>query len=191
MNNGYVEIMMPEHPNARSNGTVLEHRLMAEKKLGRMLTKEETVHHLDGDRSNNDLDNLIVFKTNADHSAFHKGNRAVQDGDVWYCPDKGFSDSKLCPVCLINYKDKKADMCIDCWNNLKHEMAYNGDRRLSREVLKDKIRTTSFVQIGKEYGVTDNAVRKWCKFYGLPYKTQIIKSLSDDEWENECFDNTK
>lgn len=30
MNNGYIEIMMPEHPNARSNGTILEHRLVAE-----------------------------------------------------------------------------------------------------------------------------------------------------------------
>ena len=46
MNNGYVEVMMPEHPNARSNGTILEHRLMAERKLGRLLTKEECVHHV-------------------------------------------------------------------------------------------------------------------------------------------------
>ena len=191
MNNGYVEIMMPEHPNARSNGTILEHRLMAEKKLGRRLTKEETVHHIDGDRNNNDLDNLMVFKTNSDHSAFHKGAKAVQDGDVWYCPDKGYNNTEICPVCCINYKAKQADMCISCWKTLKYELVYNNDKHPSRDVLKDKIRTTSFTHIGKEYGVSGNAVRKWCKFYGLPFKSHIIKSLSDDEWKNEYFDNTK
>ena len=66
-------------------------------------------------------------------------------------------------------------------------MPINKINRPNREVLKNKIRTTSFVQIGKEYGVSDNAVRKWCKFYGLPSKTNIIKSLSDYEWVNEIF----
>lgn len=191
MNRGYVEIVMPEHPNARSNGTILEHRLMAEKKLGRLLTKEECVHHIDGDKCNNSFDNLIVFKTSADHSAFHKGARMIKDGDVWYCPDKGCTHTELCPICCVNYKDKKAKMCLDCWNELKHKLAYDNDNRPSREVLKNKIRTMSFIQIGKEYGVSDNAVRKWCQFYGLPFKSHIIKSLSDDEWENECFNNTK
>lgn len=192
MNNGYVEVMMPEHPNARSNGTILEHRLMAEKKLGRILTKEECVHHIDGDRCNNSLDNLIVFKTNADHTAFHRGVQMVQDGDTWYCPDKGYVHTELCPICCMNYKDKQAGMCIECWNNLKNKYIKNTDvKRPSREVLKEKIRTSNFLQIGKEYSVSDNAVRKWCKFYGLPYKSSIIKSLSDDDWENECFNNTK
>lgn len=192
MNNGYIEIMMPEHPNARSNGTILEHRLMAEKKLGRLLTKEECVHHIDGNRCNNSFDNLIVFKTNADHIAFHRGNKMIQEGDVWYCPDKGYVRTELCPICHINYKDKQADMCIECWDNLKNKFIKNTNiERPSREILKEKIRTSNFLQIGKEYGVSDNAVRKWCKFYGLPFKSHIIKSLSDEEWENECFNNTK
>lgn len=192
MNNGYVEIMMPEHPNSRNNGTVYEHRLMAEKKLGRLLTKEECVHHIDGNRCNNTFDNLIVFKTNADHTAFHRGVPMVQDGDVWHCPDKGYIRIEICPICQNNYKDKQADMCIECWNHLNNKFIKDTNiERPSREILKEKIRTSSFLQIGKEYGVSDNAVRKWCKFYGLPFKSSIIKSLSDDEWENEYFNNTK
>ena len=192
MNNGYVEIMMPDHPNARRNGTVFEHRLMAEKKLGRILTKEETVHHIDGNKCNNDLDNLMVFKTSADHSAFHKGVKAVKDGDVWCCLDKGYDNTELCPICHINYKDKQADMCIDCWRELNNKFIKNTNiERPSRETLKNQIRINSFVDIGKEYGVSDNAVRKWCKFYNLPYHSYDIHSLSDYEWENELFNNTK
>ena len=53
----------------------------------------------------------------------------------------------------------------------------------SREVLKSQIRTMPFLQIGKLYGVSDNAIRKWCDKYGLPRKVTDIKQYSDEEWE--------
>ncbi len=55
---------------------------------------------------------------------------------------------------------------------------------VTRDELKRKIREIPFVLIGKEYGVTDNAIRKWCKKLELPYKSSIIKLYSDEEWEN-------
>ena len=54
---------------------------------------------------------------------------------------------------------------------------------ISKEELKKLIRTTPFTTIGKQYGVTDNAVRKWCDKYNLPRKVKEIKSYSDEEWE--------
>ena len=54
---------------------------------------------------------------------------------------------------------------------------------ISREELKKLIRTTPFTTIGKQYGVTDNTVRKWCDKYNLPRKVKEIKSYSDEEWE--------
>lgn len=54
---GYVQVWKPEHPNAR-NGYVPEHRLVMEKKLGRYLNENETVHHIDGNKLNNDEGNL-------------------------------------------------------------------------------------------------------------------------------------
>ena len=54
----------------------------------------------------------------------------------------------------------------------------------TREVLKEKIRNKPFLQIGKEYNVSDNAVRKWCKSYNLPYRASDIKKYTDEEWEN-------
>lgn len=53
---------------------------------------------------------------------------------------------------------------------------------LTREQLKDKIRTQSFVSIGTELNVTDNNIRKWCKHFQLPYTKKDIKAYSDEEW---------
>lgn len=56
--------------------------------------------------------------------------------------------------------------------------------RPSREELKVLIRENSFLQLGKQFGVSDNAIRKWCKAYDLPYKSTEIKRYSDKDWEN-------
>jgi len=57
--NGYVLIGCRNHPNAHQ-GRVREHRLVMEGILGRYLDKSEIVHHIDGDRQNNDPSNLMV-----------------------------------------------------------------------------------------------------------------------------------
>lgn len=41
-----------------------------------------------------------------------------------------------------------------------------------------------FTKIGEKYGVSDNAVRKWCKNNNLPYQSSKIKEISDEDWEN-------
>lgn len=188
----YLCEFAPNHPRATKEGYVRTHILVAEEKLGRYLQSEECVHHIDKDKYNNSPDNLMIFKTIADHSAFHKGVEAVCDGEVWYCPNKRIDQKEPCPICGINYKDAKAGMCMDCWNQLNNKFIKDTNvERPSREVLKNQIRTRSFVDIGKEYGVSDNAVRKWCKFYNLPYHSYEIRSFSDDEWEDELFNNTK
>ena len=42
-----------------------------EKHLGRKLKKEERVHHIDGDRANNKINNLMLFPTHKAHTEFH------------------------------------------------------------------------------------------------------------------------
>lgn len=46
------------------------------------------------------------------------------------------------------------------------------------------IRTTPFEQIGQQFGITGNAVRKWCDAYNLPRRVADIKQYSDEEWES-------
>lgn len=69
---GYIEIYMPEHPHASSRGTVYEHRLVMERMIGRYLTSEESVHHVDEDKSNNAPDNLMLFENEAAHQRHHQ-----------------------------------------------------------------------------------------------------------------------
>lgn len=75
---------------------------------------------------------------------------------------------------------RKSIRCIDCENKRR---AAEHTLPTSREELKQLIRTTPFVQIGKQYNVSDNAVRKWCDKYNLPRKVSEIKLYSDEEWE--------
>ena len=67
---GYVYILTPDHPNATSQGYVGEHRLIMEAHIGRYLTKNEIVHHLNHERSDNHIDNLQLM-TISKHSSHH------------------------------------------------------------------------------------------------------------------------
>lgn len=120
----------------------------------------------------------------------------------WVCPN---CDSQLSTYCganeTIRYK-KSGDYsaylvprtehyCADCGKPLKEksstrcmECAYKASRRVerpSRDKLKQLIRNNPFTYIAKQFGVSDNAIRKWCKAESLPSKKSEIMRLSDKE----------
>ena len=84
-------IHMPEHPNATKNGYVLSHRLIAEDVLGRYLTKEECVHHSNGNRWDDRRKNLVICPDNSYHRLLHKREKALKE-----C---GHSDWLICRYC--------------------------------------------------------------------------------------------
>lgn len=51
------------------------HRVVAEQMLGRPLEKGEIVHHIDGNKRNNDPSNLMVFKNQSEHARWHASHR--------------------------------------------------------------------------------------------------------------------
>jgi len=58
--NGYVRVQVPEHPRAFGRGWVYEHRLVAERRLGRLLKTYETVHHINEIKTDNSDKNLFA-----------------------------------------------------------------------------------------------------------------------------------
>ena len=57
------------------------------------------------------------------------------------------------------------------------------DMPVTREELKQLIRTQPFTQIGQKFKMSDNAVRKWCDKFSLPRTKKEINSYSDEEWD--------
>jgi len=68
INQGYVYILQPNHPFAKKNGYVAEHRLVLEKYLGRYLTKIESPHHKNKIRNDNRIENLMLLRNKAIHN---------------------------------------------------------------------------------------------------------------------------
>lgn len=189
IHNGYVAIYMPEHNRAFNNGCVYEHILVAEKILNRPLFPDEVVHHKDRNRTNNDENNLMVFQTDADHTRYHAGAEAIMLEDGSYISEyknsghrtmcttnngsnvthAKFKNKTLCPLCNTRYKDITAKMCAECYKNKRIENIP------SKEELEKLIGTMSMVKIGEVYGVSDNAVRKWCVKYDIPFSRKDLK----------------
>lgn len=66
----YIMVYMPGHPRATNGNRVFEHILVAEKNLGRHLDKDEIVHHINGNKLDNQPENLQVVKR-SEHAHQH------------------------------------------------------------------------------------------------------------------------
>lgn len=89
---GYIKIVVPGHPRAGYENTVLEHVIVAEKALGRYLPKEHPVHHHDRNPSNNVNANLVICENASYHALLHRRMLIVEAGG-----DPNIN--KLCPAC--------------------------------------------------------------------------------------------
>jgi len=58
---GYVVFTKTKHPNSRKRGRIFEHTLVMEENIGRPLEKHETVHHKNGIRNDNRIENLELW----------------------------------------------------------------------------------------------------------------------------------
>lgn len=168
----YKYITDKSHPRANADGSVYLHIIVAEKKLGRRLTQEEVVHHKDSNKLNNDPNNLMIFATKGDHTRFHmydcdENMLSVNSDGVYICNQR----PTICVDCGVKIT-KCGVRCKSCAR--KHNRK---TRRPSKSELINILQDAkgNFTQIGKLYGVTDNAVRKWCDSYNLPRKSRDYK----------------
>lgn len=133
------------------------------------------IHHKDGDYTNNSEENLQVLCPNC-HSLTENYKNANSKGrqgrEKYYNPPK----KNFCIDCNKEI-GLNAIRCNSC-NSLQQRTV----ERPSREELKVLIREKSFLEIGRMYNVSDNAIRKWCITENLPKKKTEIKAYSDEEW---------
>ena len=77
---GYIIVRCPGHPNAnkgKHGEYIYEHRLVMANYIRRPLTADEVVHHKNGNKSDNRIENLELL-TNATHMKMH-GDRIPHD----------------------------------------------------------------------------------------------------------------
>ena len=77
---------------------------------------------------------------------------------------------------------------------IQHNSSYCSEHKISklmidksteaREQMKNLIRQKTFVQIGKELGLTESGVRGRCKAMGLPFRKRDINGYSHEEWND-------
>lgn len=109
----------------------------------------------------------------------------INQGDVWFNnnytyplrprPQRTHGDGlTICPLCG-GIKGRDATYCITCAHIAQRQV-----ERPSKEDLAQEIVQSSFTKVGEKYGVTDNAIRKWCKNYGLPTHKKELKQWLED-----------
>jgi len=77
--NGYILVLNSNHPDKNHDNYVFEHRLVMEKHIGRYLTSEEVVHHINRIVSDNRIENLMLFKNNSEHIKYHRNKEKLYD----------------------------------------------------------------------------------------------------------------
>lgn len=68
--NEYNYARVPDHPKSDKYGNVLAHRVIMENYIGRLLKEDECVHHKNGDKKDNRIENLELCKK-SNHSRLH------------------------------------------------------------------------------------------------------------------------
>lgn len=66
---------------------------------------------------------------------------------------------------------KNSTYCEECWGKIQRLQ-----ERPSKEWLAEQIYLRGFVDVGREFEVSDNAIRAWCKSYGLPFHIEELKN---------------
>lgn len=127
---------------------IYEHRLVLERHVGRKLRSDEHVHHKNGIRSDNRLENLELVVA-AEHPLRH---------------GRLPTPTKECLRCGRTFKSAARFYCSAACYGLAHRKAL----RPTKEELRRLVWQTPTRRLAEQFGVSDKAVEKWCRQYGIP-----------------------
>lgn len=136
--------------------------------------------HINGYNKDNRLENLrwvcpncnIQLETTNGRNKNH-GYKKTYNYFCKICGNKVMKKDGICSSCAATIRNK----------HVREKLEIEGILiPIKRDELKEKIRKMSMMEVGKYYKISDNAVRKWCKKYGLPSKKKEINTYSDEDW---------
>ena len=153
--NGYVWVYQPDHPTcfkAKSNkGWIQEHRYVMEKHIGRFLTQNEVVHHRNGNKADNRIENLELF-THSSHAKEHAKERGFH-----------LKEEKVCRVCG-KASSSYLGLCKDCATTLSRKIHLP-----PKEEFQKMIDELHLEEVARRVGVSSQAVKRWIRKLGLSY----------------------
>ncbi len=162
---GYKFVKLTNNDGKR---TLYIHRIMYRTFVGAIPSNME-INHIDHDKSNNCISNLelVTHKDNLIKAAKFHGYKS--EYRCKSCNKKVSRNAAYCKSCAI---DKKRSELYGTRYKYEHP---------SKDVLWRLIKSMPMTSIGNIYSVSDNAIRKLAKKYGLPYRKRDIERQKEKE----------
>lgn len=133
-----------------------------------------------------DLINDLMHTNLSKHELANKYNcsdrtiRDINSGRCWKSDDIEYpirqfnkpKESSLCCICGKPISSRESLMCYDCMHKSQRKVKDRpGKLELAELIVKN-----GFSAVGRIFGVTDNAIKGWCKDYKIPYKIDDIRN---------------
>lgn len=119
------------------------------------------LHHKDGNQANIALDNIQLLCPNCHALTENYG-----------C--KKLNKTYFCPICgnQVKHKGSRCKKCAAI-----ERMDKQGRKRPTKAILLESLsKTQNFCELGRIFGVSDNAIRQWCKYYNIPIQKEVLKN---------------
>lgn len=172
-------------------------------------TEKVELHHINGNPTDNRLENLQMLCPNChakteNYRSKNTLSRVHNAPETYFMTDaevKQRYEEKLAkrriPEDQKKYKPKPLSVCPVCGKEFKprgtqkycsvecYKKDSKGNRPELITLINDFKEHNSFVQVGLKYGISDNAVRKWCRLYGIPDTTKELKEYINKNFNGE------
>lgn len=160
------------------------------------------IHHIDGNALNNFEENIQLLCPNC-HSLTENFGSLNKQSQIKKQKTRTLKVCKICgknfltyglkeecDECSENKTIKEKNFCTECGKEItKHsksgkcrDCAIKSKKMPSKEELEFLIKNKNILQISKDFGLSDNAIRKWLKKYNLPFKKNTIKEFKKNSF---------